>query len=276
VIAVQAAPLITSTRMYDVAPAARAAWHALLAEAHRRAGLRVDFVEHGWPTPIGELWEKPGLCGAFMCGWPYAQALRAGRAYAAVAAVVPDWPAYGGHARYRSEFLARTDTGWTQLEDALGSRYGWMVRDSQSGWNAPRRMLAPRASLRGGRLFQESKGPYGNPRGLLRALQDQEIDLTAVDGWYLDLLRTHDPALLAGLRTLAWTDWTPNPLLVSGPDIDPDVSGRLSRALLAMHADAGAAALLRQAHVARFAAVDPDDYAALLHDEDIGHYPEIR
>lgn len=33
---------ITSTRMYDVAPAARAAWHALLRAAHARAGLRVQ------------------------------------------------------------------------------------------------------------------------------------------------------------------------------------------------------------------------------------------
>ncbi|OZI32429.1 ABC transporter substrate-binding protein [Bordetella genomosp. 10] len=286
-----AAPLITSTRMYDAAPAARAAWHALLGEGHRRAGLRVAFVEHGWPTPIGELWQRPGLCGAFMCGWPYARALRAGRAYAAVAAVAPAWPAYGDLARYRSEFLVREDTGWTRVEDALGSRYGWMVRDSQSGWNAPRRRLAAIARERGEcgerggrdggdggdpRLFQESKGPYGNPRGLLQALRQGEIDLTALDGWYLDLLRAHDPAALAGIRTVGWTDWTPNPLLVSGPDVDPETTSRLSRVLLAMHEDAGGALLLRQAHVARFVAADPKSYEVLLDDEDAGHYPEIR
>lgn len=270
------APLIASTRMYDVAPAARAAWHDVLAEAHRRAGMHVAFIEHGWPTPIGELWARPGLCGAFMCGWPYAQSVRADLGYIPVAAVVPDWPAYQGRPRYRSEFLARTDTGWTQLEDALGSRYGWMVRDSQSGWNAPRRMLAPYARQRGGRLFQESKGPYGNPRGLLRALRDGEIDVTAVDGWYLDLLRAHDPAALAGIRTLAWTAWTPNPLLVSGPGVERDVSDRLSQALIAMHDDAQASALLRRAHVARFLPVDPRDYHALLDDGDAADYPDIE
>jgi ABC-type phosphate/phosphonate transport system substrate-binding protein len=271
-----AAALIASTRMYDAAPAARAAWHALLGEAHRRAGLWVDFVEHGWPVPIDDLWRRPGLCGAFMCGWPYAQALRAGRAYAAVAAVVPDWPAYGGHARYRSEFLAREDAGWTRLEDAWDSRYGWMVRDSQSGWNAPRRLLAAYARERGGRLFSESKGPYGNPRGLLRALRDRDIDVTAVDGWYLDLLRAHDPAALDGLRTIGRTAWTPNPLLVCGPDIDPAACSRLSRALLAMHDDTDAAPLLRQAHVAKFVAADPRSYDVLLDDGTMDHYPEIR
>jgi ABC-type phosphate/phosphonate transport system substrate-binding protein len=271
-----AAPLIASTRMYDAAPAARAAWHALLGEAHRRAGLQVTFIEHGWPTPIGDLWARHGLCGTFMCGWPYAQARRAGQAYIPVAAVVPDWPAYDGRARYRTQFLAREDASWMRLEDALGSRYGWMVRDSQSGWNAPRRMLAGWATQHGGRLFRESKGPYGNPRGLLRALREQEIDLTAVDGWYLDLLRAHDPAARDGIRTLAWTDWTPNPLLISGPDVDPDVSARLSQVLLAMHQEPGLADALRQAHVARFITVEPHVYDLLLDEGDTGHYPEIR
>jgi ABC-type phosphate/phosphonate transport system substrate-binding protein len=270
------APLIASTRMYDVAPSARDAWHALLRAAHDRAGLSVDFVEHGWPTPIGEMWERPGLCGAFMCGWPYAQARRAGKAYTPIAAVVPGWTQYAGQARYRSEFLVRATAPWQQLPDALGSRYGWMVRDSQSGWNAPRRMLAQWTVQRGPVLFGESKGPYGNPRGLLRALLDHEIDLTAVDGWYLDLLRAHDPAALQGLRTLAYTPWTANPLLVGGPDVDPALAGRLSEVLYGMHEDGGLAGLLAQAHVARFVPADPAAYEALLDTGDADAYPEIR
>lgn len=253
---------ITSTRMYDVAPAPRAAWHALLRAAHARAGLRVQFVEHGWPAPIGELWERPGLCGVFMCGWPYVRALEAGRAFGAMAAVVPDWPAYEGLPRYRSEFLVRADCPWSSLADAAGSRYGWMVQDSQSGWNAPRAALA-KVAPPGGALFAASKGPYGNPRGLLRALADGEIDLTAADAWYLDLLREHDPAVLAGLRTLAYTPWTPNPLLVAGPDVDPAAAQALSDVLLAMHEDPAHGPLLRAAHVARFIRPDPAAYTVL-------------
>ncbi len=270
--------LITSTRMYDVAPAARAAWHALLQAAQARAGLRVGVIEHAWPTPIGELWERPGLCGAFMCGWPFISAVQSGRAFTALAAVVPDWPAYEGLPRYRSEFLVRADCGWTGLADAAGSRYGWMVRDSQSGWNAPRAVLAGLASP-GGTLFAASKGPYGNPRGLLRALAEDEIDLTAIDGWYLDLLREHDPAALAGLRTLAYTPWTPNPLLVAGPDVDPGHAQALSEALLSLHQDPRCAMLLRAAHVARLLPPDPAAYTMLsdmARAADVRGYPEIR
>ncbi|MCD0504523.1 phosphate/phosphite/phosphonate ABC transporter substrate-binding protein [Bordetella petrii] len=270
--------LIASTRMYDAAPAARDAWHALLRSAHARAGLEVRFVEHGWPAPIGELWNQPGLCGAFMCGWPFAMALQAGRAYIPIAGVVPDWPAYRGRARYRSEFLVRADSPWRTLADTAGGRYGWMVRDSQSGWNAPRAVLARRLPA-GGSRFSASKGPYGNPRGLLRALTDKEIDLTAVDSWYLDLLRAHDPGALAGLRTLAYTPWTPNPLLVAGPDVDAAVAARLSQALLILHKDPRDATLLRNAHVARFVRPDPVRYSALVDMEQAAlarGYPEIR
>lgn len=264
--------LIASTRMYDVAPAARAAWHALLRAAHQRAGLQVQFVEHAWPTPIGELWDRPGLCGAFMCGWPYALAVRAGRDYTALAGVVPDWPHYQGQPRYRSEFLVRADSPWRTLADTAGSRYGWMVQDSQSGWNAPRAALAKVASGDGA-WFSDSRGPYGNPRGLLRALAGGEIDLTAVDGWYLDLLRVHDRDALAGLRTLAYTPWTPNPLLVAGPGVDAACAARLAQALLGLQDDPGGAQLLRNARVARFVRPEPGRYAQLI---DMAHEAEAR
>ncbi|WP_459615245.1 phosphate/phosphite/phosphonate ABC transporter substrate-binding protein [Bordetella sp. 2513F-2] len=270
--------LIASTRMYDVAPAARAAWHALLHEAHTRAGLRVRWVEHGWPTPIGELWERPGLCPAFMCGWPFVQALRDGRRFVPVAAVVPVWSAYEGLPRYRSEFLVRDAAGWRTLNEAAGSRYGWMVRDSQSGWNAPRAVLAGLAPARGA-FFAESKGPYGNPRGLLRALTEGEIDLTAVDGWYLDLLREHDPAALEGLRTLAYTPWTPNPLLVASRDVDTAIVARLSAALLELHADEQGARLLREAGIARCVEPEVESYQSLIDMQaaaESAGYQEIR
>lgn len=266
--------LIASTRLYDVAPAARAAWHAVLRHAWGVAGLEVTLVEHAWPTPVGELWSRPGLCGAFMCGWPFAVAMQQGRRFRAVAGVVPAWPAYEDQPRYRSEFLVRDDSPWRSLEEALGSRYGWMVQDSQSGWNAPRAMLADFVATRGPALFSESRGPLGNPRGLLEALQHNEIDITAIDGWYLDLMREHDAPALAGLRTLAYTPWTPNPLLVCSPDVAPETVARLAAALQATPAD-----LLRAAFVGRFTTVDPAAYGATLAAADKAQrlgYPAIR
>lgn len=255
--------LSTSTRMYDVAPSARDAWHALLETAYKAAGLDVEFIEHGWPTPIGELWERPNLCGVFMCGWPFVHARQSGKLFAPVASVIPDWPAYDGKARYRSEFLIRDDAPWTELKDAIGSRYGWMVQDSQSGWNAPRAELSKLIQEKGQSLFSESKGPYGNPRGLLRALSEREIDLTALDSWYLDLLRTHDPSVLAGIKTLAFTPWTPNPLLVASPDLPAAIAEKLASILHGMHKNPDYAQLLSNAHIKGFEPVNVDSYDVL-------------
>ncbi len=83
-------PLISSTRLLDVSPAGRHAWHDLLAHVYTELGVEVDFVAHGWPTPIAELWARDGLYGAFMCGWPFVRARLAGRAMQPVVSVVPD------------------------------------------------------------------------------------------------------------------------------------------------------------------------------------------
>jgi ABC-type phosphate/phosphonate transport system substrate-binding protein len=269
----------TSTRMYNVAPGARSAWHALFDAAYKKAGLEVEFIEHGWPTPIGELWQRPQLCGVFMCGWPFIHAKSTGTDFKPLASVIPDWPAYEGKPRYRSEFLVREDSPWSELKDAVGSRYGWMVQDSQSGWNAPRAELSKLIPAPGATLFSESKGPYGNPRGLLAALSGREIDLTALDSWYLDLLRTHDPGVLAGIRTLAFTPWTPNPLVVASPDLSADTAATLSETLYSLHKDPEHQAALKNAHVSSFVPVDVPAYDVLLDmasDASARGYPLIR
>ncbi|MGH8813852.1 MAG: phosphate/phosphite/phosphonate ABC transporter substrate-binding protein [Advenella sp.] len=271
--------LLTSTRLYDVTSLARDAWKALLQSAYLRASVQVEFIAHGWPTPVGELWARSGLCGAFMCGWPFAQALNEGKQFQAVVSVVPAWPHYEGQARYRSEFLVREDEPWKKLEDAFGSRYGWMVQDSQSGWNAPRNVLAAFADRGKADLFSDSKGPYGNPRGLIRALTEEEIDVTAIDGWYLDLLRVHDPLALHGLRTLAYTPWTPNPLLVCSPDVDSEIVSRLADILMSMHLATADKHLLQQTYVERFVPCDTQAYEVTLHMADQAQqagYPDIR
>ena len=272
------ARLLVSTRMYDVCPQAKKAWAALLGFVFQAAHLRPEFIEHGWPLPLTDLWGRHSLGAAFMCGWPFAKAVSAKRIQP-LASVVPAWPAYEGQARYRSEFLVRSEKSWSRLEDSFQARYGWMVMDSQSGWNGPRDHLRSYAAARQGTLFAEVKGPYGNPPGLLAALADGDIDVTAVDGWYLDLLRAHRPELLAGLKTLAYTAWAPNPLLVCSVDVDEPIRRALESALLRVHEDEPGRNLLSAAHVQRFQKVDVARYRILDEMETRaveGGYPFIR
>ena len=246
--------------MYNATPRAAAAWRALFASVFADLDLAVDFIDHGWPRPIDTLWGEPQLCCAFMCGWPFA---RAAGTMQAIAAPVPSPPQYASLPRYRSEFLVRAASGWTSLEETFGHRFGWMAENSQSGFNAPRAHLAQ--FVRPGReqLFSEVRGPLGSPAKALEALATREVDAIALDGFYLDLLRHHEPARLAGIAAVAVTPWTPIPLLVAAPGVDPAAVARLSEYLPQLHRHPRYVPLLRGALLERFAMVRAEDYVAL-------------
>ena len=246
--------------MYNAAPGAAAAWRALFGRVFADLELPVTLIEHGFPRPIDTLWSEPELCCAFMCGWPFA---RARPAMQAIAAPVPSPPEYGSLPRYRSEFLVRADRGWTTLEETFGHRFGWMAENSQSGFNAPRAHLA--GFLHAGResLFSEVKGPLGSPAKALDALRAGDIDVVALDSFYLDLVRRHDPGRLASVRTVAFTPWTPIPLLVAAPGVDAEAVHRIRDHLRALHRDDTYRALLEDVLVERFDAPDEASYVAL-------------
>ena len=164
--------------------------------------------------------------------------------------------------RYCSDFVARTESGFERLEDAFGYRFGWMAENSNSGFNAPRAHLAGFASAERPALFAQSVGPLGNPARTLEALRARTVDLVAVDGFYLDLVRRHDPGRLENLAVIDSTPWMPIPLLVAAPGIDTAVVARLRDHLLQVHESPGYAALLEPVLLSRFAAPDVALYQA--------------
>lgn len=254
------ATLSTSFRMYNAGPRAAAAWRRLFEPVFAELALDIRVIDHGWPEPIETLWTRPDLCCAFMCGWPFA---RSRRGMQPIAAPVPSPPRFAGLPRYCSEFLAREDSGWTSLEDTFGHRFGWMAQDSQSGFNAPRAHLARLAESRRSGLYREVRGPLGTPATTLDALRSGEVDVVALDGFFLDLCRRHWPEKIAATRTVATTPWTPIPLLVAAPEIDPGVVASLHSRLLGIHESNAYAPLLADVLVERFVAVDASEYRTL-------------
>ncbi len=252
--------LVTSFRMYNAGPKAAAAWSALFERAFADVGVEIRLIEHGWPKPIEALWQEPALCCAFMCGWPFA---RSSIAMQPIAAPVPSPPRYESLSRYCSDFLVREKSGWTRVEDAFGARFGWMAADSQSGFNAPRAHLAHLRGDERGALFSEVLGPLGNPAKAIEALRAGDVDMVALDGFYLDLVRHHDPAKLAGLKVVGHTPWTPMPLLVAAPGVPRETVDALRTHLLSLHEREDYRALLREVLLRRLVEPDPKAYAAL-------------
>lgn len=252
--------MITSFRMYNAVPGAAKAWRALFERVFSEADVDVRIIEHGWPDPIGALWREPELCCAFMCGWPF---VRSGGGMHAIAAPVPSPPRYEGLPRYCSEFLVREASGWHSLEQTFGHRFGWMAVDSQSGFNAPRAHLARFSTAQRPALYAEVHGPLGTPAKTLEALNAGDVDVVALDSFFLDLCRYHEPAKLSGLRCVATTPWTPIPLLVAAPGVDEAVVVRLRRHLLGIDTQPSYAPLLADVLLARFVAPDVMSYRVL-------------
>ena len=245
--------------MYGALPRAARAWRALFERVFADAGVAVALVEHRWPAPIAELWRDPALCCDFMCGWPFTKA----PAMQAIAAPVPSPPRYQGQPRYCSEFLVRDGSGFETLEDTFGHTIGWMSEDSQSGYNAPRAYLAHFTSPGMPRLYAASRGPLGSPLEALEALRAGDVDVTALDGFFLDLCRRYEPARLEGLSTVATTPWTPIPLLVAAPGVQGELVARLRDHLLGLHAQPDYRPLLRDVLLDRFVAADVASYGVL-------------
>jgi ABC-type phosphate/phosphonate transport system substrate-binding protein len=246
--------------MYNAGPRAAAAWCALFEPVFAELALDIRIVEHRWPEPLAALWERSDLCCSFMCGWPFARSVRAMQA---IAAPVPSPPSYAGLPRYRSEFLVREASGWSTLEESFGHRFGWMATDSQSGFNAPRAHLARLRGAGRGRLYGEVRGPLGTPAATLEALRSGAVDVVALDSYFLDLCRRHQPEAVAAMRTVARTPWAPIPLLVAAPGIDPRIVERLRARLLSLHGAPEYAPRLADVLLERFAVPEPDAYPAL-------------
>ena len=124
---------------------------------------------------------------------------------------------YGGQPVYWTDLVVAADAPIADLPDAFGKRIAWTAEDSQSGWHAPRLLLAAYARRHGAPLFAETVGPLVTPRNVALAVADGRADIGPLDSYAHDLLRRHEPALAARLRVIARTPATPIPPLVGAP-----------------------------------------------------------
>jgi ABC-type phosphate/phosphonate transport system substrate-binding protein len=246
---------VANARMYSVAPAAAAAWRALLQWVVDRARIDAQVIDYPAPQPLPALWARDDLAGVFMCGYPFS---RATPQPIALAAPVPSPVAYGDRPVYWSCIVAREDSRFRTLRDTLSGRMAYTTPDSQSGYQALRALVAMEPEP-----FSSMVGPLLTPRRVVEAVVAGDCDAGPVDSYALDLLRLHEPRLVAPLRVVATTPPMPIPLLVASPRARRDEVDRL-RDFLVQAGDEPALAPAREAVLLRrFAPVDAGDYDIL-------------
>jgi ABC-type phosphate/phosphonate transport system substrate-binding protein len=260
-------PLVANARMYAVNPQVARAWQRLFKWVADEADVPLVYMAHAPPEPLETLWHRADLGCAFMCGyplatWPHA----ASNPPRLLAAPLPSPSRYQRRPVYCTDIAVRADSGYTTIDELRGSRFGYTVEHSQSGWQAPRAFFARHARAAGGAWFRAVTGPLQTPRAVLDALLDGGIDAGPLDSWWHDLLRRHEPATAARLRVIATTPLTPVPPLVCANGIADATRRRLAAAFAGV-ADAPHLGSLRDDLLLHgFAMRDASDYATLVQD----------
>ena len=225
--------MLANARMYAVTPEAKAAWHALMDWVLHRAGVDASYEDHDPPALLADLWRREDLACVMMCGLAYS--LREPQP-AILAAPVPSVGRYGGRAVYWSDIAVRRDSKFRTLEETLGHRAGYTLKDSQSGYFAWRYHLL--------RRFPALADPYPhvtgnllNPRGVIRALAEGRIDVGPLDSYVYDLLKQSDPEFAAQVRVIETTEPTPMPPVIATANLSTATLERIRAAFLAVEAE---------------------------------------
>jgi ABC-type phosphate/phosphonate transport system substrate-binding protein len=252
---------VANARMYSANAGAASAWKELFEWLAQESQVELRVIDHKFPAPLAELWSRPDLGCAFMCGFPYKLAKHPPRP---VAAPVPLGPLAKGAPVYATRLVVRADSAFQSLQDTFGGRLGYTVEDSHSGYNALRHHLLPYRRQFGANLYRASIGPLTTPRRVIEALVSGEIDVGPLDSYALDLMVRHEPEMAKQIRIVATTDLAPIPFLVASRECPDDVVMSLQAALFSF-GDAEACAEIRQRLcLQRFAPIAIEDYELML------------
>jgi ABC-type phosphate/phosphonate transport system substrate-binding protein len=252
---------VASAQMYSWSPSLTAAWKRLLDWVVARAAAPLDVLAPAAPRPLEELWERDDLGCVFMCGYPWA--MRHERPHL-LAAPVPTPSRYGDRPVYVTDFLVRADSRFRTLADTFGGTFAYSAEHSHSGYNAARYHLLAYRTVERSTLYGKLLGPFGRQIYVIDAVLDGRADVTAVDGYGLDLLRRHGGDRAAGVRVVETTIAAPSAPLVASPGVDEETRERLIQALLAVHHAPELAQTLDELLLARFERVREGDFEVFL------------
>lgn len=218
---------IMNARMYAVTPEVEAGWQALLHHITGEAGVALTYMPYPAPQPLEDLWSRPDLGCALMCGYPIALKLAP---VIPIAAPIPraEWAA--GLPFYRSDLIVRQDAPYRTLADTFGARAGWTVEHSQSGFNAFRHHLLAYRTPERPTLYAQMAGNLLTARNILDSVREGRIDIGPLDAYWHMLIARHAPQLTAGIRVLTSTQLAPIPAFVASAATGADQVARLRAA----------------------------------------------
>jgi ABC-type phosphate/phosphonate transport system substrate-binding protein len=243
-----------------------------LLEDHQQLwqALRGFLIEEGlsdlpsalaWPEDLTPIWQSPDLLLSQTCGYPLIRELAP---FVQVVGVPHyDAPGCDGY-RYGSAVIVQRETDFLSLADLKGRVAGFNERGSQSGYNALRHAVAP---LAGGKPFFAEVRHTGRHEASIDAVGAGAIDVAAIDAVTFALISRHQPARVANVRVLGFTEPVPGlPLIASRHRSAREIEG-LRHALTRLAVDPQVDRLRRRLLIKGFSALELSAYAVLAEQE---------
>jgi len=194
----------------------------------------------------------------FVCGIVYTRWADCGMpAFELLAAPVPSARRYGSRPVYFSDAVVPRAAAFHSFSDLRGASWAYNEHGSHSGYTLTRCHLA---RLGYGWDYFGRVVEAGAHLRSLRMVLDGEVDASAIDSTVLELELSRRPELAAALRVVHTFGPSPAPPGVVSTAVPAALRDRLRRALVEVHLDPGAAALLAQARLSRYAPVTDADY----------------
>jgi ABC-type phosphate/phosphonate transport system substrate-binding protein len=246
--------------MYDL-PEIQAAtdkWWQRVADALRREGI-TSVPEALWRGDDYCMpWTHPDLLLSQTCGYPLTHELREKVSLAAT----PCYSAEGcSGPNYCSVVIVHEDASADELSDLRDSRCAINSRNSQSGYNALRALVAPVSS--GGRFFRNVT-ISGNHFNSIAMVHNREADVAAVDCVTYALLKRHRPSAVTAIRALCLTPHAPALPYVSRANAGNVLLQKIRRGLQAACDDPALSDCRETLMIREFHVLEPSEYQCIV------------
>ncbi|MFC6123139.1 phosphate/phosphite/phosphonate ABC transporter substrate-binding protein [Phytobacter sp. SCO41] len=241
--------------MYDLHRPDTLALIRAVSERLAAKGITVNAV---WPQEaLLSHWRSDALLLSQTCGFPLVTQLPDVQTVGCFHYSAPGCDGF----HYRSLLVTREENTRPTLADFRGRVAACNSVDSQSGYNALRKMVAPLAE---GGAFFSSVVLSGSHRQSLVAIGQRRADIAAIDCVSWALLARHEPELLAGLVVIGSSPLAPGLPLITAKQTSAQSLLLLQEALFELVNDARYQAVCDALLITGFSPVAREAYSPLL------------
>lgn len=221
----------------------------------KKVGVETSFLTGLSYSTVNAMVEAGATDIAFVCGYPYILA-HDGKEVSSMellAAPIMDSDLYEGKPVYYSYIVVHKDSDAESFEDLKGQRFVYNDKMSNSGYNMPRAKLVEMGEIDG--YFSEILHS-GSHEESMRWVAEGKADASAIDSLVLDYAKNTGESYIQNIKIIEKLGPAGIPPVVRSFGVSDVHADKIQNALLHMHEDPEGKAILKEAFVKKFVAVE--------------------